>query len=40
MAMTLSMPFWLMKGVPVKAQALIVGGTAVALVLIGFISAP
>lgn len=32
---TLSMPFWLMKGQPWKAQTLIVGGTLTILVLIG-----
>ena len=32
---TLSMPFWLMKGQPWKAQTLIVGGTLAILVLIG-----
>jgi hypothetical protein len=32
---TLSMPFWLMKGQPWKAQTLIVGGTLMILVLIG-----
>jgi hypothetical protein len=37
-SMTLSMPFWLMKGQPWKAQAVIVGGTTVFLILIGYIS--
>ncbi|HEY7285304.1 MAG TPA: hypothetical protein VH497_07670 [Vicinamibacterales bacterium] len=32
---TLSMPFWLMKGQPWKAQAAIVGGTLAILTLIG-----
>jgi hypothetical protein len=32
---TLSMPFWLMKGQPWKAQTVIVGGTLAMLVLIG-----
>jgi hypothetical protein len=34
-ALTLSMPFWLMKGAPWKAQAAIVGATLAILVLIG-----
>jgi hypothetical protein len=34
-ALTLSMPFWLMKGQPWKAQAVIVGGTMALLLLIG-----
>ena len=37
-SMTLSMPFWLMKGQPWKAQAVIVGGTTVFLILIGYLS--
>jgi len=37
-SMTLSMPFWLMKGQPWKAQVVIVGGTTVFLILIGYIS--
>jgi hypothetical protein len=32
---TLSMPFWLMKGQPWKAQTVIVGGTLAILLLIG-----
>jgi hypothetical protein len=38
-AMTLSMPFWLMKGVPWKARAVIVGGTLAVLSIIGIVSA-
>ncbi len=34
-ALTLSMPFWLMKGQPWKAQVVIVGGTMALLLLIG-----
>ena len=34
----LSMPFWLMKGQPWKAQAVIVGGTLAIMVLIGVLS--
>jgi len=37
-SMTLSMPFWIMKGQPWKAQAVIVGGTTVLLLVIGYIS--
>ena len=37
-SLTLSMPFWLMKGQPWKAQVLIVGGTLVFLVAIGFLA--
>lgn len=37
-SMTLSMPFWLMKGQPWKAQVVIVGGTLVMLVAIGYVS--
>ena len=37
-SMALSMPFWLMKGQPRKAQTVIVGGTVVMLVLIGILS--
>lgn len=35
---TLSMPFWLMKGQPWKAQLAIVGGTLALLVLIGILA--
>jgi hypothetical protein len=37
-SLTLSMPFWLMKGQPWKAQVAIVGGTIVLLVGIGYLS--
>jgi hypothetical protein len=37
-SMTLSLPFWLMKGQPRKAQAVIVGGTLVFLILIGYVA--
>jgi hypothetical protein len=33
------MPFWLMKGVPAKVQAVIVGGTLTILAVIGYVSA-
>ncbi len=36
-ALTLSMPFWLMKGQPWKAQAMIVGGTLAMLLAIGWL---
>ncbi len=36
-AFTLSMPFWLMKGQPWKAQVAIVGGTLALLGLIGYL---
>ncbi len=36
-AFTLSMPFWLMKGQPWKAQVAIVGGTVALLVFIGYL---
>jgi len=36
--MTLSTPFWIMKGQPWKAQAVIVGGTTGLLLVIGYIS--
>jgi hypothetical protein len=35
----LSMPFWMMKGTPWKAQALIVGGTLLMLTIIGYVAA-
>jgi len=35
---TLSMPFWLMKGQPWKAQVVIVGGTTAFLIAIGYLS--
>jgi len=35
---TLSMPFWLMKGQPWKAQALIIGGTLLILVAAGWVA--
>jgi len=37
-SLTLSMPFWVMKGQPWKAQVVIVGGTLVLLVVIGWLS--
>jgi hypothetical protein len=37
-SMTFSLPFWLMKGQPWKAQAVIVGGTLGFLVLISYFS--
>jgi hypothetical protein len=37
-ALTISMPFWLMKGQPWRAQAAIVGGTVLLLVLIGLVA--
>jgi hypothetical protein len=37
-SMTLSMPFWLMKGQPWKAQVAIVGGTLLFLAGIGYLS--
>ncbi len=37
-AMTVSMPFWILKGQPWRAQAVIVGGTTVLLVAIGYAS--
>lgn len=36
---SLSMPFWLMKGQPWKAQVAIVGGTTAFLIVIGYIAA-
>ena len=38
-SLNLSMPFWLMKGQPWKAQAVIVGGTTLLLFIIGLIAA-
>ena len=38
-SLMLSMPFWMMKGQPRKAQIAIVGGTLVILVLMGVLSA-
>jgi hypothetical protein len=37
-SLTLSMPFWLMKGQPWKAQLVIVGGTTTLLVLIAWLA--
>ena len=37
-SLTLSMPFWLMKGQPWKAQVVIVGGTLALLVAIGCVA--
>ena len=37
-ALTLSMPLWLMKGQPWKAQAAIVGGTLALLAAIGYVA--
>jgi hypothetical protein len=37
-SLTISMPFWLMKGQPWKAQAVIVGGTLVFLIAIGYVA--
>jgi len=37
-SLTLSMPFWLMKGQPWKAQVVMVGGTLVLLAGIGYLS--
>ncbi len=34
----LSMPFWLMKGQPWKAQVVIVGGTTAFLIVIGYVA--
>lgn len=36
---TLSMPFWLMKGQPWKAQLVIVGGTVAFMIVIGYVAA-
>ena len=38
MSWTLSMPFWLMKGQPRKAQVVIVGGTIVLLGAAGYLA--
>ena len=35
---TLSMPWWLMKGTPWKAQVVIVGGTTLVLVLLSWLA--
>jgi len=37
-SLTLSMPFWMMKGQPWKAQVVMVGGTLVLLLAIGYLS--
>jgi hypothetical protein len=37
-ALTLSMPFWLMKGQPWKAQAVIVGGMMALLIAISYVA--
>jgi hypothetical protein len=37
-SLTLSMPFWLMKGQPWKAQAVIIGGTLALLVAIAWLA--
>ena len=37
-SLTISMPFWLMKGQPWKAQVVIVGGTLVFLIAIGYLA--
>lgn len=37
-SLTLSMPFWLMKGQPWKAQVVIVGGTLSLLAAIGYVA--
>ncbi len=37
-SLTLSMPFWLMKGQPWKAQAVIIGGTLTFLIGIAFLA--
>jgi len=36
---TLTMPFWLMKGQPWKAQVVIVGGTTAFLIVISYLAA-
>ena len=38
-SMTISMPFWMMKGQPWKAQWVIVGGLVAFLVVIGYLAA-
>jgi hypothetical protein len=38
-SMTISLPFWLMKGQPWRAQAAIVGGTVALLVVIAWLAA-
>ncbi len=37
-SLLLSMPFWVLKGQPWKAQAVIIGGTTILLVAIGYLS--
>jgi hypothetical protein len=37
-SMTLSMPFWLLKGQPWKAQAVLIGGTVGLLVAISYLA--
>jgi len=37
-SLTLSMPFWVMKGQPWRAQVVIVGGTLALLIAIGYLS--
>jgi hypothetical protein len=37
-SMILSLPFWMLKGQPWKAQAVLIGGTLLFLVLIGYLS--
>ena len=37
-SLTLSMPFWLMKGQPWKAQAVIIAGTIAFLIASGFLA--
>ena len=37
-SLNLSMPFWLMKGQPWRAQAVILGGTTFFLIVIGFVA--
>jgi hypothetical protein len=37
-SLTLSMPFWVMKGQPWKAQLVIIGGTVVLLIGVGFLA--
>ena len=37
-SLTLSMPFWVMKGQPWKAQVVMVGGTLVFLIAIGYVA--
>jgi hypothetical protein len=37
-SLTISMPFWVMKGQPWKAQVVMVGGTLVFLIAIGYVA--